>query len=75
MKRHILDLIGEVCPVPLMRTSEEINRLPAGSELLVETDFPRALTNITQWCFRHGYPYEILDYRRGVYRVVIQKDH
>ncbi|HYF94370.1 MAG TPA: sulfurtransferase TusA family protein [Symbiobacteriaceae bacterium] len=74
MSRTVLDLIGEVCPVPLMRTSEAVDRLPAGSELMVETDYPRALTNIVQWCFRHGYPYEILDFRRGVYRVVIRKE-
>lgn len=73
MSRTVLDLIGDVCPVPLMRTSEAMARLSAGSELLVETDYPRALTNITQWCFRHGHPYEILDYRRGIYRVIIQK--
>ncbi|HWI64137.1 MAG TPA: sulfurtransferase TusA family protein [Symbiobacteriaceae bacterium] len=72
VSRPVLDLIGEVCPVPLMRTAEAVAALPSGSELLVETDYPRALTNITQWCFRHGYTYEILDYRRGVYRVIIQ---
>lgn len=69
----LLDLIGEVCPVPLMRTSEAVARMDAGSELLVETDYPRALTNITQWCSRHGHPYEILDYRRGIYRMIIRK--
>jgi len=73
MSRRSLDLVGEVCPVPLMRTSEEVSRMAAGTELLVETDYPRALTNITQWCFRHGHPYEILDYRRGIYRVIIRK--
>lgn len=73
MSRTVLDLIGDVCPVPLMRTSETLARLPAGSELLVETDYPRAVTNITQWCFRHGQEYRILDYSRGIYRVIIQK--
>jgi TusA-related sulfurtransferase len=74
VKQRTLDLVGEVCPVPLMRTSEEVGRLPPGSQLTVETDYPRALTTITQWCFRHGYPYEVLDYRRGIYRVVIRKE-
>lgn len=73
-KPVVLDLVGEVCPVPLMRTKETLESLPPGSQLMLETDYPRALTNITQWCFRNGYAYELLDRRRGIYRMVIRKE-
>lgn len=73
MTRLTLDLVGEICPVPLMRTQAALNGIESGSEVLVETDYPRALTNITQWCFRHGLSYEILDRRRGIYHMIIRK--
>lgn len=72
MTRLTLDLVGEICPVPLMRTQAALSGLAPGSEVLVETDYPRALTNITHWCFRHGFVYEILDQRKGVYRMIIR---
>lgn len=73
MTRPALDLIGEICPVPLLRTQEAMEYLSCGSELLIVSDYPRALDNITQWCFRHGYYYEVLDRRKGVYRMIIRK--
>lgn len=73
MPRSVLDLVGEICPTPLLRTQEALEGLPAGGVLLVETDYPRALTTITQWCFRHGYPYELLDRSKGIYRMRIRK--
>lgn len=73
VNRTLLDLTGEVCPVPLERTRQALDGLLPGRELLLELDQPRALANLTQWCFRHGYPYEILDTRRGIYRMVVHK--
>lgn len=74
MGKSVLDLVGEVCPTPLLRTQEALERLAPGCELIVETDYPRALTTITQWCFRHGYPYEFLDRTKGIYRMRIRKE-
>lgn len=73
MTRRSLDLFGEVCPVPLWRTQEALAELPPQSELEVETDFARAVRNITQWCARQGYPYKISEQRDGTWRILIRK--
>jgi len=70
---HTLDLLGEVCPVPLLRTKAAVTALPAGQALAVETDFARAVRNITQWCSRQELPYELTEIRDGVWQIVIQK--
>lgn len=74
MNKHILDLTGEVCPVPLHRTQEMMASLPSPSVLRVETDFARAVRNITQWCARKGYPYELNEAEPGLWHIVIKKD-
>lgn len=71
--RQVLDLLGEVCPVPLLRTQEAVAQLAPGAELVVETDFARAVRNITQWCARNQYPYQVQSLRGGIWRVVITR--
>ncbi len=73
MTRRRLNLFGEVCPVPLWRTQEALAELSPQSELEVATDFARSVRNITQWCARQGYSYEIGEQRDGTWRVLIRK--
>jgi len=73
LDRQILDLTGEVCPVPLWRTQEAVRAMPAGSVLQVETDFARSVRNISQWCAREGYPYEMTEVDPGLWQIVITK--
>lgn len=72
MNTHLLDVMGEVCPVPLLRLEERVATLSGDWELLVETDFPRTLRTISQWCTRRGHPFEILNMRRGVWRILVK---
>lgn len=72
MNRHVLDVVGEVCPVPLWRTREALDRLPPGSELVVETDYARSARNITEWCWRQGVRCRV-ESAGGIWRVVVTK--
>lgn len=74
MSRQVLDLVGEICPVPLLRTQEATAALPPGSQLVVLTDYARAVRTITEWCVRKEYPYIIGDQRGGVWKIVIRPD-
>lgn len=73
MSQERLDLLGEVCPVPLLRTRERVKAMPRGAVLHVETDFARAVRNITHWCNREGHKYQILEPEPGVWELVIRK--
>jgi TusA-related sulfurtransferase len=67
-----LNVLGEICPVPLMRTQEAVAQLAPGDELVVEVDFVRSVRNIMQWCTRHHYSYK-LDDLGPLWRITICK--
>jgi TusA-related sulfurtransferase len=73
MKIEVLDLLGEVCPSPLLRTQEVFQRLEPDTQLVVETDFARAVRNISHWCGREGLYCRIEDLPRGLWRILIQR--
>lgn len=73
MKQHKLDLLGEVCPSPLVRTREILAALPPGDTLIVECDYARSVRNISHWAFKEGLDCRVDSLRGGVWRVVITK--
>lgn len=73
MKRVELDLFGEVCPSPLLRTRDVFAQLGPDTQLVVKTDFARAVRNISHWCGREGLYCRIQDLPRGAWCVVIQR--
>lgn len=73
MNVTVLDVLGDVCPVPLMKSKAAVGQLPHGHELLVLTDFPRAVRNITTWCNREGHSYEIEELASGSWQIRIRK--
>ncbi|HEY3369163.1 MAG TPA: sulfurtransferase TusA family protein [Symbiobacteriaceae bacterium] len=70
---YVLDLVGEVCPSPLLRTQDIFTQLRAETQLVVETDFARAVRNISHWCGREGFHCRIEDLPRGTWRIIIQR--
>lgn len=73
MNKRVLDLFGEVCPSPLLRTQEVFRQLEPDTQLIVETDFARAVRNISHWCGREGLHCRIEDMPHGAWRVLIQR--
>lgn len=55
MAQYKLDAIGEVCPVPLMLVTRKMQELAPGDELMIRTDFSRAVRNILDWAARQGH--------------------
>ena len=51
---QILECIGLYCPVPVMRTKEEIDKLAVGEILEVLADDPAAEEDLKAWAKRTG---------------------
>jgi tRNA 2-thiouridine synthesizing protein A len=51
---RVLDCIGMYCPVPVMRTSEEMEKLSIGETLEVLADDSAAEPDIQAWAKRRG---------------------
>jgi tRNA 2-thiouridine synthesizing protein A len=51
---HILDCIGLYCPIPVIRTKEEIDKLAVGETLEVLADDSAAEEDLKAWAKRTG---------------------
>lgn len=68
-----LDLRGKVCPDPTLDTRTTLSEMAAGEVLEVMTDYYPAKQTIPMLMQELGYPCEIRDGDKPVFRFVIRK--
>ena len=70
-----LDVRGEICPYPMIRTNKELdNNYPQLKSLDVLTDHPPALSTIPHEAMKRGYGCEIEEVNTGEWRIKLFKD-
>lgn len=68
-----LDVLGRVCPYPLVLTKKAIEKLPAGSVLKILCDAPAsAEDSIPRFCEKQGYKFESVK-QADMWELYIQK--
>ena len=68
-----LDAIGLYCPVPILRTREEIEELEKGQVLEVLADDPAAEEDIVRWAKRTGNEVLSIEKKEGRLRILAKK--
>jgi tRNA 2-thiouridine synthesizing protein A len=68
-----LDVRGECCPYPLVRTKKQIDSLESGEILKVIADDPVAPQNIDQWSKKSGNKLLAVEQKNGNYIVFVEK--
>lgn len=68
-----LDVRGEKCPYPLIRTKQEVEKLPSGSVLEVIANDPESWQNIDAWITNSGHEFIDVVIRKGAYHIFIKK--
>lgn len=68
-----LDLRGKGCPSPTFDTRVALNEMAAGERLEVVTDYYPARQTIPMLMQELGYPCELINGDKPVFRFVIQK--
>jgi tRNA 2-thiouridine synthesizing protein A len=53
----VLDAKGLSCPMPLLKTKKEINKINTGEILRVDGTDPGSRNDIPGWCARSGHEY------------------
>lgn len=73
LAEYRLDCLGEACPVPLLKTQKEMEKLKVGDVLIVEIDHSCAMKNVPEWARNMGYNVEIEEVDDGQWEVYIEK--
>lgn len=72
---HKVDTTGQACPVPVLLTRRELNKIEAGQILEVIGDFFPAKKNIQDYAEKHGH--EVIEViepdENGLYKIYIKK--
>lgn len=70
----VLDVRGEICPYPMLRTNRELDEVRVGVPALdVLTDHPPALSTIPPEVMKRGYGCEIEETADGEWRIRVFK--
>ena len=68
-----LDVRGEICPYPMMRTVDALEKLPPNEELEVLTDHAPALGTIPWEASKRGYAVDVERVRNGEWKLTLRK--
>lgn len=73
MVEHRLDCMGEACPIPLMKTEKELEKIAVGDLLIVSIDHSCAMKNVPEMARNHGHEVEIEETGDGEWDIYIVK--
>ncbi|RMG71499.1 MAG: sulfurtransferase TusA family protein [Nitrospirae bacterium] len=70
-----LDVLGRVCPYPLVLTKKKLEKMNSGDLLKILCDAPAsAEDSIPRYCEKQGYPCEVVKLEdKGYWEIYIQK--
>ncbi len=71
---QILDCIGLYCPIPILNTRQEMDKLAIGEILEVLADDPAAEEDLKAWAKRAGQKILEIEKSDGGMRFLIQKE-
>ena len=70
-----LDCIGLYCPMPIVRTAEQIKQLKPGEVLEVVADDKGIKQDMPAWCQATGHEFLGIEEKDGESRVYVKKAH
>jgi tRNA 2-thiouridine synthesizing protein A len=73
-EKETLDVLGRVCPYPLVLTKKALEKLGGGQVLRVKCDAPAsAEDSIPKFCEKQGYTCQVEKVGDGVWDIYIKK--
>lgn len=68
-----LDARGLNCPLPILKTKVELNRLQPGDIILVESTDPHSKVDFEAYCARTGHELLEIQEEEGVFTFILQR--
>ncbi len=72
MSTHTLDARNLLCPLPVIRTQDHMQRLRPGDVLTVSCTDPGAINDIPAWCRINGHEVVSIDEQAGEILITIR---
>ena len=69
----LLDVRGEICPYPMLKTNEELDTNPDLKALEILTDHSSALSTIPSEALKRGFECEIIENKSGEWKILLKK--
>jgi TusA-related sulfurtransferase len=73
MKEYTLDCFGEACPIPLVKTQKQMEKMSIGDVVIVQIDHSCAMKNVPEWARKEGHNVEIEEIGDGEWEIIIEK--
>ena len=74
MGNQRLDLLGEMCPIPILKAQKALEKMPAQDTLTVLTDHSCVETNLRETFTRKGYHVFSNEVMNGIWEIEIRKE-
>jgi tRNA 2-thiouridine synthesizing protein A len=73
MNEHTLDAKRLLCPMPVIRVQNTLNKLSVGDQLTVTCTDPGTLQDIPTWCRINGHVVVSTEHKNGEIIFVVKK--
>ncbi len=73
MADHILDARGLLCPMPLLKMKQQLNKIPAASTLMVYTTDPGSVRDFQAYLKQSGHELIMFEQNAEQFTFVIKK--
>lgn len=71
---YIIDAIGEMCPLPIMRAEIKLLKLKPNDRIIMKTDHSCSSTSvINHFTSKFNYPCKTKQIDHGIWEIVIEK--
>ena len=64
--------MGEACPLPMMKTEKQMEKMEVGDVVIVQIDHSCAVKNVPEWARNQGYNVEIDEVDDGEWEIIIE---
>lgn len=75
MVTYYLDIWGEMCPIPIIKTQRKLKEMSYGDVLILETDHSCTSRALVIWAKEHGHEIEEKEVSNGIWRLELTKKH
>lgn len=68
-----VDCLGDICPVPVIKTKKELQNMKSGESIMLITDHSCSLENLIELLKNYDVKYTYEEVINGVWEVIVTK--